>query len=91
MVDEHQRKMYKKPKDISTIVANEEKIGAIHIDFMQNLQLPNVPIQEISLRQLTETSFVFTILKTIHKCFIFTMRAKLLKALLKYARSFRIT
>lgn len=58
------KKFYKKLKDISTVCVNEDKVGAICIDFMQNLQLPNLPVQEtFYLRQLTVNVFCIHNLK----------------------------
>lgn len=58
------KKFYKKMKEITTTVANVENIGAISIDFMQNLQLPTVPVQEtFYLRQLTVNVFCIHNLK----------------------------
>lgn len=63
-MSDEQKNFYKKLKDISTVCVNEDKVGAICIDFMQNLQLPNLPVQEtFYLRQLTVNVFCIHNLK----------------------------
>lgn len=48
------KKFYSKMKEISQLAKSKEDVGAICIDYMQNLQLPCVPVQEtFYLCQLT--------------------------------------
>lgn len=54
------KQFYNKMKEISEKVKNDEtgKIGAVSIDYMQNLSLPCIPIQDtFYLRQLTVNVF----------------------------------
>lgn len=52
------KKFFKKINEIKDIVKADERIGAICIDYMQNLQLPLIPVQDtFYLRQLTVSVF----------------------------------
>lgn len=53
-----ERKFYTKLEDIRNKVKSDETILVICIDYMQNLQLPSIPIQEaLYLRKLVVSVF----------------------------------
>lgn len=52
------KKFYKKLQDISALAKCDDSVGAVCIDFMQNLNLPCIPVQEtFYLRQVTVNVF----------------------------------
>lgn len=58
------KKFFKKIKEISDLAKTSDSVGAICIDYMQNLQLPCIPVQEtFYLRQLTVSVFCIHNLK----------------------------
>lgn len=58
-------KFYKKIKEIEKLCQNEENTIGLCFDFMQNLQLPHIPVQDVFyLRQLTVSVFNIHNLKT---------------------------
>lgn len=57
-------KFFSKMKEIKSLTQADDTVGAICIDFMQNLQLPSIPVQEtFYLRQLTVSIFCIHNLK----------------------------
>ncbi|XP_060531652.1 uncharacterized protein LOC132705208 [Cylas formicarius] len=83
-------KFYKKFQEIKEICKERNDVGAIVFDYMQNLPLPLMPVQEMFyLRKLIIIMFLtFTALATMYRSSILIQREMLSEALMKSVRSF---
>lgn len=86
------KKFYSKKKELIEQYQKDDSVAIISMDYMQNLSLPQVPIQSaFYLRQLTVNCFCIHNEKTGEATISYTTKVSVEKVQMKYVRSSKCT